>query len=166
MKKLLISASVLALAFPAVANAQAYIGVSGGINTTDAENDGLLTADLPRTAVNDPIPAGNEIAFDTDGDIGWTAGAQLGYRFDGGFRVELAGDYNSTTVDDHFGATLAGQEIRTLDASVLTRSDSLEGRAVGPFLNEDSGSDIESYGVFLNALFDFNAGGSISPYIG
>ena len=43
MKKLLISASLVALAFPATAQAQAYIGVSGGVITNEnADNDGLL----------------------------------------------------------------------------------------------------------------------------
>ncbi|RIV90094.1 porin family protein, partial [Aurantiacibacter xanthus] len=157
----------MALAIPGVAHAgETYIGVSAGVNTTNTENDGLLTSALPATPNFPAVPAGNEIAFNTDGDIGWGAGIQIGHRFDNGFRLELAGDYNSTTVDDHFGATLAGQPIRTLDASVLTRSAALEGRAVGPYLNEDTGSDIETYGLFLNALYDFNAGGTFSPYIG
>ena len=126
MKKLLLTASVAALAIPAVAHADPYIAISGGVATAeDMENRGTLDDTVPATTRpnrNYPaIAAGTEYGFDTNVDLGWNANAQLGYAFDNGFRLELDGSYVTYDIDFHRNAFVGGTNIGQQDAAILTR---------------------------------------------
>ena len=166
MKKLLISASLVALAFPATAQAQAYIGVSGGVvSNENLENEGDFAGSVPANGALPAIPSGTEYQFETNTDLGWTAGAQIGYAFDNGFRLELDGNYQSTQIDFHEGLTIGGTNIDGLDyGQAFRRTTNPTNSTVGEFLADGDG-DVETYGVFLNALYDFDLGG-VAPYLG
>ena len=78
--KLLATAAAAALWSAAPAHAEGlYIGAFGGVNFLD-EADG--TAD---------VGGGYNVTVEVENDIGWVAGAALGYGFDFGLRAEAGG---------------------------------------------------------------------------
>ncbi|MCB2068084.1 MAG: outer membrane beta-barrel protein, partial [Erythrobacter sp.] len=166
MKKLLLSASLVALAIPATAQAQAYIGVSGGLATNeDATNSGVFTDTLPAIGSIPAITAGTPYEFETNVDVGWTAGAQLGYAFDNGLRVELDGNYQSMDIEYHRGLITGGVARDGDDFGRNILRGNPTGTDIGTWLASATG-DVETYGLFANVLYDFNRGGNINPYLG
>lgn len=170
MKKLpmFFAASAAALALSGAAQAQTYVGVSvGGVLPDDSKNRGEFTADVPATTI-DPIysaiPTGTELAWKTEFDTGYNISGQIGHRFEGGFRVEGEFNYNRAGVKTHSGVAVGGTDISAIDASVLTRGATV-GSTVGTVVDSGIGKQ-ESYGVFANAFYDFNSGGSFQPYVG
>jgi len=167
MKKLLLSASVAALAIPGVAHADPYIAISGGVAAAEnADNSGVLTATVPAETTPNAlpaIPAGTGYSFETNGDLGWNVGGQIGYAFDGGVRVELDGSYVTYDIENHLNPVLGGVLINDPDVNLLTRG-AATGTSIGELLADGRG-DVESYGVFLNLLYDFDLG-SVKPYLG
>jgi opacity protein-like surface antigen len=170
MKKLplFLAASFAAMALSGAAHAQTYVGVSvGGVLPEDSKNNGQFTADVPATTVAPiypAIPTGTELAWTTEFDTGYNISGQIGHRFSGGFRVEGEFNYNRAGVKTHSGVTVGGTDISAVDASVLTRGASV-GSTVGTVVDSGIGKQ-ESYGVFANAYYDFNSGGSFQPYVG
>ena len=165
MKKLLLSASVAALAIPGVAQADPYIAISGGVNTAENyENEGVFDTDVAAIPGLSAIPAGTPYSFETNVDVGWNAGAQIGYAFDGGLRVELEGTYLTHDIDYHTGLFVGGEDVGNRDTIFLTRTAPPSRVSINNFLADGRG-DVESYGGFLNVLYDFDLG-SVEPYIG
>jgi opacity protein-like surface antigen len=170
MKKspLLFLTAFAAMAFASSAQAQTYVGVSAGLAMpNDSKNNGEFTSTVPATTaapVYSAIPSGTSLAWETEFDNGYNISAQLGHRFAGGFRVEGEFAYNRAGVKRHSGVTAGGTNIDAVDASVLTRGASL-GATVGAVVDSGIGKQ-ESYGVFANAYYDFNSGGSFQPYVG
>jgi len=167
MNKLLLSASLLAIAIPGTAYAgEPYIGLSGGIVIPgDSTNEGTTEATVPATAGFPAIASGTDFSFDTEFDMGWTAGGQVGYAFDNGFRVEVDGFYTAYDVKNHSNLVVGGTNVGTADSAILTRGPA---SASNPTVNQflaNSGGDVETYGGFLNALYDFDLGG-VKPYLG
>lgn len=164
MKKLLLTASVAALAIPGVAQADPYIAISGGVATAEnTTNDGTFTSDVPATPAYPAIPAGTDYQFDTNADLGWNVNGQIGYAFDNGFRIELDGSYVTYDLEYHNDLVVGGQAIGPQDSSILTRG-AASGQSVWNVLADAQG-DVESYGAFLNVLYDFDLG-AVKPYIG
>ncbi|MGB3165469.1 MAG: P44/Msp2 family outer membrane protein, partial [Alteraurantiacibacter sp.] len=166
MRKLLLSASAVALAVPGVAHADPYIAISGGLSTAeDYENTGIINADIgPGPGDLPGLPAGTSYSFDTNVDVGWNVGGQIGYDFDGPLRVELEGSYVAHDIDYHSNAFVGGTDIGNFGTNVLTRSGPGTGVPVFAALADGRG-DVESYGAFLNVLFDFDLG-IVEPYVG
>jgi opacity protein-like surface antigen len=170
MKKspLLFLTAFAAIAFASSAQAQTYVGVSvGATMPNDSKNKGEFTATVPATTaapIYTAIPTDTELGWKTEFDTGYNVSAQIGHRFEGGFRVEGEFNYNRAGVKRHSGVTAGGTNIDAVDASVLTRGPAL-GATVGAVVNSGIGKQ-ESYGVFTNAYYDFNSGGSFQPYVG
>jgi opacity protein-like surface antigen len=170
MKKLplFLAASAAAMALSGVAQAQTYVGVSvGGTLPEDSKNKGEFTADVPATTVAPiypAIPTGTDLSWTTEFDTGYNISGQVGHRFPGGFRVEGEFNYNRAGIKTHRGVTVGGADIDAVDASVLTRGATV-GSTVGTVVDSGIGKQ-ESYGVFANAYYDFNSGGSFQPYVG
>jgi opacity protein-like surface antigen len=170
MKKLplFLFASAATIMLSGVAQAQTYVGVSvGGVMPNDSKNKGELTAAVPATTVAPlypAIPAATDLAWTTEFDTGYNISGQIGHRFAGGFRVEGEFNYNRAGIKKHTGLAVGGTDISAVDASVLTRGPTV-GSTVGTVLDSGIGKQ-ESYGVFANAYYDFNSGGSFQPYVG
>jgi opacity protein-like surface antigen len=170
MKKLplLFAVSFAAITLSGTAHAQTYVGVSvGGVLPDDSNNKGQFTADVPATAaapLYPAIPSGTELEWTTEFDTGYNISGQIGHRFSGGFRVEGEFNYNRAGIKTHRDVSVGGTDISAVDASVLTRGPTV-GATVGTVVDSGIGKQ-ESYGVFANAFYDFNSGGSFQPYVG
>ena len=170
MKKLplFVAASAAVMVFSGVAHAQTYVGVSvGGTLPSDSKNKGEFTTAVPATTVAPiypAIPVNTSLAWTTEFDTGYNISGQIGHRFAGGFRVEGEFNYNRAGIKTHKGVTVGGTDISAVDASVLTRGATV-GSSVGTVVDSGIGKQ-ESYGVFANAYYDFNSGGSFQPYVG
>ncbi len=170
MKKLplFLVASAAVMALSGAAHAQTYVGVSvGGTMPNDSKNKGEFTAAVPATTVAPiypAIPVDTTLAWTTEFDTGYNISGQIGHRFAGGFRVEGEFNYNRAGIKTHKGVTVGGTDISAVDASVLTRGATV-GSTVGTVVDSGIGKQ-ESYGVFANAYYDFNSGGSFQPYVG
>jgi opacity protein-like surface antigen len=170
MKKLplLLATAAASMVFAHAAQAQTYIGVSAGVTMPDdSKNKGKTTSAIPATTaapIYPAIPTDTELGWKTEFDKGYNISGQIGHRFEGGFRVEGEFNYNRAGVKRHSGLTVGGTNIDTVDASVLTRG-ATAGATVGTVVDSGIGKQ-ESYGVFANAYYDFNSGGSFQPYIG
>ncbi len=170
MKKLplFLLASAAAMALSGAAQAQTYVGVSvGGALPSDSKNKGEFTSAVPATTVAPiyaAIPADTPLSWTTEFDTGYNISGQIGHRFDGGFRVEGEFNYNRAGIKTHKGVTVGTTDISAVDASVLTRG-ATAGATVGTVVDSGIGKQ-ESYGVFANAYYDFNSGGSFQPYVG
>ncbi|NJS14291.1 MAG: porin family protein [Sphingopyxis sp.] len=164
-KPTLLVAAAASLAFPGAALAQTYGGLSAGIGFPEtSKNKGEFTTDVPASATFPAIPNGTSLAWDTKFDTGYNISAQLGHRFEGGFRVEGELIYNRAGIKTHRGVTVGETDIDGIDASVLTRGAAV-GSTVGQVVDSGIGKQ-ESFGGFANAYYDFNAGGSFQPYVG
>lgn len=169
MKNSLIAALGTALlAVPGTAHAsETYIGVSGGIAMpNDSANEGEFDAAVPATPDWGAIPAGTSLGWNTEFDNGWTIAGQVGVKLDSGLRGELEVTYTKYDVATHSGLAAGGAVIDGVDVAVLTRAaPSASNPTVGQVIADGQGS-VDTLGVFANAYYDFNAGGSFQPYIG
>jgi opacity protein-like surface antigen len=168
MKKLpMLLAAPAALALPSAVMAQTYVGVSVGATLPeDSKNKGEFTADVPATADFAAIPSGTELGWTTEFDTGYNISAQIGHRFAGGIRVEGEFNYNRSGIDTHRNLSVGGTDIDAVDSAVLTRgAASATNPTVGTVIDSGIGSQ-KNYGVFANAYYDFNSGGSFQPYLG
>jgi opacity protein-like surface antigen len=176
-KSLLLAAAVVAVSATGVANAQTYVGVSAGVTApNDSKNKGAFTSTVAATTAASPIPlnpappytaipSGTSLAWTTEFDKGYNLSGVVGHRFEGGFRVEGELNYSSAGVKRHSGVTAGGGNIDNIDAAVLTRGPQLVGATVGQVVDSGIGKQ-SSFGVFGNAYYDFNSGGSFQPYVG
>jgi outer membrane protein OmpA-like peptidoglycan-associated protein len=120
LRSALLAATILAL--PAVAMAQPitglYVGAGVGANY-------LMDSTLKSSAVSPKIK----------GSTGFVGLGGIGYGLGNGVRLELEGNYRTTS-----------SRVRGSGAT--------------------GGGTVQSFGPMLNALYDFNNGGSITPYVG
>ncbi len=168
MKGQLAVAAAALLSIPATAHANdVYVGVSGGIAMPeDSANAGQFDADVPATADWGAIPSGTSLAWDTQLESGIAVSGHLGVKFDGGFRTELELAYAKGDVESHSNLAAGGAVIDSVDVAVLTRGAPDAGNpTVGQVIADGQGS-VSTFGGFLNAYYDFNAGGSFQPYLG
>jgi opacity protein-like surface antigen len=170
MKKLslLIASAFTSVMLAGAAQAQTYVGVSGGVTMpNDSKNKGEFTGAVPATTVAPiypAIPTGTELAWKTEFDRGYNISGQIGHRFSGGLRVEAEFNYNRAGIKRHSGVTVGGTDIDAVDASVLTRGTTV-GSTVGTVVASGIGKQT-SYGAFANGYYDFNSGGNLQPYVG
>lgn len=170
MKKIpLYFASIIAaFSFVGAANAQTYVGVSGGLTLPeDSDNEGAFTGTVPATTVAPiypAIPSGTALAWNTEFDNGYNISGHIGHRLEGGVRVEGEFNYSRAGVKRHSGVSVGGAVIDAVDASVLTRGATV-GSTVGVVVDSGTGKQ-SNYGLFANGYYDFNSGGSFQPYVG
>jgi opacity protein-like surface antigen len=171
MKMLTLPLALLAttvMVAPGTALAQTYIGVSGGISLkNDSDNKGTFTSAVPATTaapLYPEIPSGTALGWKTEFDNGLNVNAQVGHRFEGGIRIEGEVSYTRNGVKRHSGVAVGGTSIDAVDASVLTRG-ALVGSTVGTVVDSGIGKT-NSLGLFANAFYDFNSGGSFQPFVG
>lgn len=166
--RLLMIAGALASAGSTMAHAQTYVGVSGGLTLPDdSKNSGSFTSTVPATTVAPiygSIPSGTSLGWRTEFDNGYNIAAQFGHRFEGGFRVEGEVNYSRSGVKTHRDLLVGGADIDGVDASVLTRGATV-GATVGKVIDSGIGKQ-SAFGLFGNAYYDFNAGGSFQPFVG
>ncbi len=154
---------------PTAAEAQTYIGVSGGASkASKSKNRGTFTSTVPATVAPNPvygsIPADTTVGWNTKFDTGYNISAQLGRRLENGLRVEGEFTYSRNGVKRHRGVSVGGANIDAVDASVLTRGATV-GATVGTVVDSGIGRQ-KSYGVMANAYYDLNAGSAFQPYVG
>lgn len=164
----LISAAVVLGSVGATASAQTYVGASAGVAIAhNSNNQGSFTSGVPATTVAPvygAIPSGTALGWQTRFDAGYNFAAQIGHRFDNGFRVEGEFAFTRTSVKRHSGLTVGGTGIDGVDASVLTRGAAL-GSTVGQIVNSGIGSQRGIAG-FVNAYYDIKTGSAFQPYVG
>lgn len=168
MKKLVYCVGAIALAAPAMASAgDTYVGVSGGIVLpSDSQNAGTFDSTVPATADFDEIPSGTPLGWTTEFKEGYAISGQIGQAFENGFRAELEVNYNQYDVDRHSGLTVGGTNIDSVDSAVLTRgAPNAANPTVGEVLADGTGK-VTNWGIFANALYDFNPKGTFKPYVG
>jgi opacity protein-like surface antigen len=161
------AALIAGLAFVAPAQAQTYIGISGGASIqSKSDNEGVFTTTVPPvvTPALGAIPSGTSLGWQTKFDKGYNISAMIGNRFDNGFRVEAQVSYTRNGVKNHSGVTVGGSNIDNFDAAVLTRGAPL-GVTVGTVVNSGIGKT-QNLAAFGNAYYDFNKDGKFQPYVG
>lgn len=168
LKLFAVLAAGTSLAFSGTAYAgEPYVGASAGLNIpSDSKNRGEFNADVPATADFDAIASGTDLDWTTELNNGLDLNLLAGYRLDNGIRLELQGFYNKANVDLHRDLAVGGAVIDTLDSAVLTRGVADPANpTVGAILGTDDGQ-IENYGLFANALYDFQISETFVPYVG
>jgi len=140
LKKALLAATLLSL--PLAAQAQpvsgVYIGGGAGVNFLQ-DSDLSVTNYAGREALAN---AGLSRAGTASFDVGFAGVLSVGYGFGNGVRAELEGSYRTNKIDDISGFRSNVGGTRT------------------------SGGDVQSYGAMVNALYDFDLGLPVVPYIG
>lgn len=146
-----------------------YVSGYGGANFQhESENRGLAQAFTTGDIGNGTtltFADNTEYAWETDYDVGYVYGGEVGFKTQKGWRFGLEGTRSVANVDSHEDVFLAGTEISALDAATLTGSPTALGVSVGDTLAVGEG-EIEQYGAFLNGYYDFNKGGRFRPYVG
>lgn len=168
MKKTFVAIALATIALPGTAYAgETYVGISGGaVFSGNSENKGQFDATVPATTDWGEIPAGTSLAWNTKFETGYNLSAQLGYKFDGGFRAEVEAFYSRSGIKSHDSLAAGGTVIDAVDVAVLTRgAPDPANPTVGEVIADGQGS-LKTMGVFLNALYDFNSGGILQPYVG
>lgn len=163
-----ILAAGTSLAFSGIAHAgEPYVGASAGLNLpSDSKNRGEFEGDVAATADFDAIASGTELDWTTELNNGLDLNLFAGYRFDNGIRLELQGFYNEASVDLHRDLAVGGTVIDGIDSAVLTRGAADPANpTVGAVLSTDDGQ-IKNYGLFANALYDFQISETFVPYVG
>ncbi|MCX7684140.1 MAG: OmpA family protein [Acetobacteraceae bacterium] len=136
-RKALFAASVLALPLAAPAMAQPVEGVYVGAGA------GLNYRQDDRATFACCVP-GATVSNDYRYDLGWGGSLSLGYGFGNGLRAEIEGSYRRNGLD----------RVRVRDSFGFNE-----------LLGSLSGSG-STYGVMVNALYDFDLGIGVVPYVG
>lgn len=152
---------------PAFAESGPYIGFSGGLALPEnSENAGEFTETVPGTSDFGEIPDGTPLSWNTDFDNGFALGAQIGYAFNNGVRVELEGTYTEYDVNRHFGLTAGGMNLDDVNVAVLTRGDAdPDNPRVGAVIADGRGR-VSNLGLFGNVFYDIDAGDGFKPFVG
>lgn len=144
-----------------------YVGASAGLNLpSDSKNRGEFDEDVAATVDFDAIASGTDLDWTTELNNGLDLNLLAGYRFDNGVRLELQGFYNKANVGLHRDLAVGGTGIDALDSAVLTRGAAdAANPTVGALLSADDGQ-VKNYGLFANALYDFQISEKLVPYVG
>ena len=132
------AAAALALAVPAQAAGNFYVGVFGGANWVKDHSFSVATT---------PTASADTLSWATDGDSGWIVGGAVGMSLNqlmGGLRAEVEVAYRENQVD--------GLWVSNVTTPTTVSSGALD-------------IDHSTFSVMANLWYDFDVGG-ISPYIG
>ncbi|MCK0128909.1 P44/Msp2 family outer membrane protein [Erythrobacter sp. F6033] len=156
------------VAFPSAALADGpYVSISGGVALPeDSTNSGEFDESVPATADFDEIPAGTELAWNTEFDTGYALSGQVGYAFENGFRVEAEAAYSEYGVGTHSGLTVGGTDIDAVDVAVLTRGAADAANPTVGAVIADGQGQVSNFGLFGNVFYDIDTGSALKPYVG
>ncbi len=148
-----------------------YMSGSFGVNDQkDSANDGRFSSDFTTgtvTGVNPPltIPTGESVGWLTEFDSGETWSLAFGWHLDA-FRLELEYANADANISNHVGVNAAGIDLTNIDAGVLISGNTGDlGVSVGDLVSAAQG-EIDSSTLYVNALYDFDTGTALTPYIG
>lgn len=151
---LLVASACFAIAIAGNANAQTYVGVSAGISVPHNVNNQGATTASGSAAADGGLPAGTPVGFKTSFDVGYNFAAQIGHRFDNGFRLE--GEVAITRADvRRFSDLTVGSQGGTQPAGLTS------GQVIGSGIGSQRG-----IAGFANAYYDVNTGTAFQPYLG
>lgn len=152
---------------PAIAQAQTYVGISGGLTLpSDSQNKGKFTAAVPATATATAIPLDTPLEWKTEFKNGYNISAYVGHRLNGGLRLEGELFYTRNGIKRHSGVTVGGANIDGVGVSVLTRgTPGVADPTVGAVVDSGIGK-VKTIGAFANMYYDLNSGGKFQPYVG
>lgn len=162
-----LATALSAIASPVLASGP-YVGVSAGATLPEKSNDrGTFTSTVPATADFPAIASGTDLSLETRFKTGYNISGFAGYRFDNGLRLEAEVAYSENRVKDHRNLTVGGTVIDGLDVAVLTRAAAAAANPrVGTVIGNGGGGRTTNWAFMANAYYDFNAGGSLQPYVG
>jgi len=147
--------------------------VSGSVGQgypSNVTNQGVFTSNFTTgqvTGVNPPLtlPAGAPVSWRTNLDNGEFWGLAIGMKY-GSMRYEAEYTWSKFAVSTHRGVNAGGIDLSGIDAGVLITGNVGDlGVSVADLVATDSG-DFDSSTWMLNALYDFNTGTRLTPYIG
>lgn len=166
---LLSAAAVLSLS--QIASADYYIAGSYGLNSQESsDNAGVFTSDFTTgsvTGVTPPlaIPSGSPVGWTTSFDDGDVYTLAFGRAF-GQLRVELEYSRSDADVDTHRGVSAAGLDLSSIDAGVLISGNQGDLGVSVAGLVADGRGEIETSGFQVNAMYDFDLGTALTPFVG
>ena len=145
-------------------------GTIGLSNPDDSSNSGSFSSDFVTgevTGVSPPLtlPAGSALSWNTDIDNGNYYGGAIGYDY-GDIRVELALNRNDSDVANHSNVVAGGINLSSIDAGVLITGTTSDLGVTTAALVANGGGEVSTTTVMLNAYYDFDLQGSVTPYIG
>lgn len=148
-----------------------YFSVSGGLNVlNESNNNGQFTSDFT-TGAGTTIPAGTVLAsgtglaWDTEFDLGFAVSGAAGWYFGNGLRTELELAYRNNQVDTHTNFQVGGAGLGTEDAGILITGSGNLDVSVADLIAVGEG-EVESFAIMANAIYDFDLGTSVTPYLG
>jgi len=146
-----------------------YVSGSAGVNfQADSDNEGLsgaFTTGNLGDGTTLAVAADTEYEWETEFDAGFVIAGEFGYRLPQGFRGGLEISFTNADVDTHTDVTLAGGPIGALDAAALAGSPTPLGVTIADLVADGQG-EIDGIYYMANAYYDFNASGTIQPYLG
>ncbi len=155
-----------------IAQAQEWYagGSVGYVQQNDSENSGSTGAfttgnGAPAVPFGTAIAEGTSYGWTTEFSEGYELAGEFGARYGNGLRSGIELVYNQSDVDTHQGVTLGGDPIGTVDAAVLTGSETQLGATVADVVAEGRG-ELSNTGLFANVYYDFNRAGNVQPYVG
>jgi opacity protein-like surface antigen len=147
-----------------------YVSLSGGVSLLqDSNNEGVFVGPFT-TGAGTTIPAGTvlpdgtEVGWTTDFDAGYAISGAVGRDF-GPFRGEIEVAWQKNGIKNHVDVVAGGIALGAEDAGVLVTGSPNLGVSVADLVNDGTG-DVGTIFVFANALYDFDTGGPLKPYIG
>ena len=141
------------------------IGIADQSSSDNAGATGAFTTGNLGDGNTLDVAAGTPYGWNTEFDSATTFGVEIGKRKDSGLRIALEGISSSADVDTHTGVTLGGGDIGALDAAAIAGSPTPLGSTIAQVVADGQG-EIDQKALFANAYYDFNAGGTLSPYLG
>ncbi|MDP2126947.1 MAG: outer membrane beta-barrel protein [Pseudohongiella sp.] len=166
----LLSAAAV-FSFSHTASADYYVAGSYGLNSQgSSNNDGVFTSNFTTgtvTGVTPPlqIPSGSPVGWRTNFDNGDVYALAFGRKF-GQLRVEFEYSQSDSDVDSHRGVTAAGLDLSGIDAGVLISGNVGDLGVSVAGLVADGRGHIKTSGFQLNALYDFDLGSALTPFVG
>lgn len=159
------------LGFSQVASADYYVSGSYGLNAQgSSDNAGIFTSGFTTgsvTGVTPPldIPAGSPVGWRTSFDNDDIFTLAVGRKF-GQLRVELEYSQSDADVDTHRGVAAAGLDLSAIDAGVLISGNVGDLGVSVAGLVADGRGRVKTSGFQLNAMYDFDLGTALTPFVG
>ncbi|MEM6413436.1 MAG: P44/Msp2 family outer membrane protein [Pseudomonadota bacterium] len=148
-----------------------YISGSGSVVfQEDSTNEGAFVGPFS-TGNGGAIPAGtvlqdgSAVGWDTDFNTGFAISGAVG-KYYGPFRGEFEVAYQNAGVDTHTGVSAGPTDLSGFDAAVLISDRQQQLGVTVADLVADGQGDLETIFLMANAIYDFDLGSPIKPYIG
>jgi len=164
------AALLMATASPALAQdyewyAAGYFGVSTQDDSNNSGPTGRFTTGNLGDGTTLAVASGTPYGWQTEFDNGQALGAEIGVRYENGLRISGELSFTKSDVDTHSMVTLGGGDIGALDAAALAGSPDPLGVSIMDLVADGQG-EITSTSFMMNAYYDFDTGGALTPYLG